>query len=65
MQENNINNVFELESYYFKNIFNITRTLKVVPIVWQELFDNNVYLDSNVVVQIWKDIYIPIVHKVE
>lgn len=54
MQKNKISNVTELESYYFKNIFNITRTLKTVPIVWQEVFDSNIYLDPDAVVQIWK-----------
>ncbi|VVC33523.1 Hypothetical protein CINCED_3A023777 [Cinara cedri] len=55
MQNNNISNITELESYYFKNIFNITRTLETVPIVWEEVFDENIRLDPNVVVQIWKN----------
>lgn len=54
MQNNNISDVKGLENYYFKNILNITRTLKVVPIVWEEVFDKNVSLDPNVVVHVWK-----------
>ncbi|XP_025418569.1 beta-hexosaminidase subunit beta-like isoform X2 [Sipha flava] len=54
MTLNNISNVEGLEDYYFKHIFNITRELKTVPIVWEELFSDNIHLDHNVVVQIWK-----------
>lgn len=54
MRRNNISNVIGLENYYFKKILNITRSLKAVPIVWEELFDENVQLDRNVVVQVWK-----------
>lgn len=54
MQRNNISNVTELEDYYFKNVFKITRQLNTIPIVWQELFDLNIHLDPKAVVQIWK-----------
>lgn len=64
MQSNNIDNTTELEKYYFKNIFDITRRLKTTPIVWQELFDINTQLDSNVVVQVWKDDFNVTVRKV-
>lgn len=55
MMHNNINSTRELANYYFKNILNITRELKTIPIVWEELFDDNIDLDPNVVVQVWKE----------
>jgi len=64
MEHNKINNTEELEKYYFKNIFDITRKLKITPIVWQELFDINTQLDPNVVVQVWKGDYNATVQKV-
>lgn len=57
MHRNNIKNVVELKDYYFANIFNITRSLKTVPIVWEEIFDDNIHLDPNAVVHVWKDSY--------
>jgi len=57
MHQNNIKNVTELKNYYFTNIFNMTRNLKTVPIVWEEIFDENIQLDPNVVVQVWKSDY--------
>lgn len=50
-------NVTELKNYYFTNIFNMTRNLKTVPIVWEEIFDENIQLDPDVVVQVWKGDY--------
>lgn len=64
MKHNEINNTEELEKYYFKNIFNITRKLKTTPIVWQELFDINTQLDPNVVVHVWKGGFNATVQKV-
>lgn len=54
MLRNNMSDIVELEKYYFANIFNITQNLRTVPIVWEELFDENIHLDPNVVVQVWK-----------
>lgn len=54
MTLHNISDVEGLEDYYFKRIFNINRGLKTVPIVWEELFTDNVHLEPNVVVQVWK-----------
>lgn len=64
MRRNNIDNTTELEKYYFKNIFDITQRLKTTPIVWQEVFDINTQLDSNVVVQVWKGDFNVTVRKV-
>ncbi|CAI6374645.1 unnamed protein product [Macrosiphum euphorbiae] len=44
MHRNNMKNVVELKDYYFANVFNITRSLKTVPIVWEEIFDDNIHL---------------------
>lgn len=57
MHRNNMKNVVELKNYYFANMFNMTRSLKTVPIVWEEIFDENIHLDPNVVVHVWKDDY--------
>ncbi|KAL5244270.1 hypothetical protein ACI65C_011680 [Semiaphis heraclei] len=57
MHLNNIKNDTELKNYYFKNLFTMTRNLKTVPIVWEEIFDENIQLDPNVVVQVWKSDY--------
>jgi len=54
MLRNNMTDVIELENFYFANIFNITRNLKTVAIAWEEVFDENILLDPNVVVQVWK-----------
>lgn len=54
MLRNNMSNVIELKNYYFANIFNITRHLKTMSIAWEEVFDENILLDPNVVVQVWK-----------
>lgn len=64
MWRNNIKNVTELEDYYFRNIFNITRNLKAIPIVWEELFNENINLDPNTVVQVWKGDYNSTISKV-
>lgn len=57
MLKNNIRTVKQLQNYYFKNLFDITRDIKTVPIVWEEVFDENLDLDPNVVVQVWKNNY--------
>ncbi|CAI6370437.1 unnamed protein product [Macrosiphum euphorbiae] len=57
MERNNMKNVLELKDYYFANIFNITRSLETVPIVWEEIFDENIHLDPKAVVHVWKDYY--------
>jgi len=64
MEHNNISTLIELEDYYFKNIFSITRRLKNVPIVWEELFDQNIHLDPNTVVQVWKSDFRTTIQKV-
>lgn len=52
---NNITSVIGLEDYYFQQMFKITRQLISVPIVWEEVFDENINLDSNTVVHVWKN----------
>lgn len=64
MLKNNISTIKQLQNYYFKNLFNITRDIKAVPIVWEEVFDENIDLDSNVVIQVWKDNYNSTIQKV-
>lgn len=44
----------KLESYYMEKLLNIISTLKKLPIVWQEVFDNHAKLQQGTVVQVWK-----------
>lgn len=45
----------KLQNFFYHNIFDITRKLGTVPIVWQDVFDEHVHLDPNAIVQVWKD----------
>lgn len=49
------NDYKKLESYYIGRILNITVSLKSKAVVWQEVFDNNVTIHPDTVVQVWKD----------
>lgn len=64
MLKNNISTVAQLQGYYFKNIFNMTKKFNSVPIVWEEVFDENIDLDPNVVVHVWKANYSSTISKV-
>ncbi|XP_066233451.1 beta-hexosaminidase subunit beta [Saccopteryx leptura] len=44
----------KLESFYFQKLLNIISTVKKTPIVWQEVFDDNVKLQQGTIVQVWK-----------
>ncbi|KAL6030553.1 hypothetical protein STEG23_007352 [Scotinomys teguina] len=44
-----------LESFYMKKILDIITSLKKRSIVWQEVFDNQVELQPNTVVEVWKN----------
>lgn len=57
MLKHNMSTIKQLGNYYFQNIFKITRKLKNVPVVWEEVFDDGYDLDHNVVVQVWKSNY--------
>ncbi|XP_027257469.1 beta-hexosaminidase subunit beta isoform X2 [Cricetulus griseus] len=48
-------NFKRLESFYIKNILDIITSLKKGSIVWQELFDDNVELRTDTVVEVWKN----------
>ncbi|MEJ1275601.1 hypothetical protein NN561_006498 [Cricetulus griseus] len=48
-------NSMSLESFYIKNILDIITSLKKGSIVWQELFDDNVELRPDTVVEVWKN----------
>lgn len=65
MLKNNMSTVKQLQNYYFENLFNITRDIKAIPIVWEEVFDENIDLDPNVVIQVWKDNYNITIPKVD
>lgn len=44
----------ELEGYYIYRLLNVTRYLNAKAVVWQEVFDNNVPIDKETIVHIWK-----------
>lgn len=58
MQQHNLTTFTELESFYISKLINITRRLNAKNIVWQEVFDNNVYLSTDdAVIHVWKNDY--------
>jgi len=44
----------KLESYYIQNLLNIVDSYKAFSVVWQEVFDNNVTVHPNTVIEVWK-----------
>ncbi|KAM7147506.1 beta-hexosaminidase subunit beta [Molossus nigricans] len=47
-------NFRELESFYMQKLLDIISAVKKRPIVWQEVFDNDVKPQQGFVVQVWK-----------
>ena len=54
MSKNSINSVNKLEEYYIQNVLDIIGKLNRSYIVWQDVYDNNVNMKQDTVVQIWK-----------
>lgn len=52
-------NYSALESYYVNKLLKIVAELsaEAVPVIWQEVFDNQVALEPSTVVHVWKDGY--------
>ncbi len=42
METMNISNATDIHAYYADRILNITRNITVTPIVWQDVWDENV-----------------------
>lgn len=57
MRDKRISSYTQLEAYYIYKLLNITNRLNAKAIVWQEVFDNNVPLRNDTIVQIWKGDY--------
>ncbi|XKL60387.1 hypothetical protein PGB90_001403 [Kerria lacca] len=55
MKRNNISSFTELESFYIYKLLNITKKLNTKAVVWQEVFDNNVPLNNDTIVHVWKN----------
>lgn len=53
MKEKNITLYSELESYYIQKLVNIVQQQQSRMIVWQEVFENNVTIPLDTVVQVW------------
>lgn len=47
----------QLEAYYIYRLLNISEHLNAKVLVWQEVYDNNVPLDENTIIHVWKDDY--------
>ncbi|OCT98647.1 hypothetical protein XELAEV_18010883mg [Xenopus laevis] len=45
----------KLESYYIQQILGIVSSLKKGYMVWQEVFDNNVKINPDTIVEVWKE----------
>jgi len=55
MQEHNMTSEVQLLDYFERDLMDyVTVTLKKRPIVWQELFDANVALPKETVIDVWK-----------
>ncbi|CAF1405841.1 unnamed protein product, partial [Rotaria sp. Silwood1] len=52
---NNISSARGLHAYYADKILDITRNINVVPIVWQDVWDEKVQLPPDTIIQVWKD----------
>lgn len=64
MRTNRISSYPQLEAYYIYKLLNITNRLNAKAIVWQEVFDNNVPLRNDTIVQVWKGDYLNELEKV-
>jgi hexosaminidase len=55
MKDHNMTNELQLLAYFETDLMNfVTRVLQKRPIVWQELFDSEVALPKETVVDVWK-----------
>lgn len=66
MDELNISgNYAALESYFLQQLFEIADNLNRTAIIWEDMFENGVEINSNdTVVQVWKTDYIEMMEKV-
>ncbi|ELT93601.1 hypothetical protein CAPTEDRAFT_180694 [Capitella teleta] len=55
MEEMEFGDYAEVEQYYSNRLINITEELGSKYIIWQDPIDNNVTVDMNTLVTIWKD----------
>ncbi|XP_065215938.1 beta-hexosaminidase subunit beta-like isoform X2 [Planococcus citri] len=54
MEINNISSYEQLDAYYIDRLLNITNEIKAKAIVWEEVFDNNVPLRKDTIIQVWR-----------
>jgi hexosaminidase len=53
MESRNITDFNKLEEIYIQRLVDISSSLSVNSVVWQEVFDNGVILPKTTVVHIW------------
>lgn len=44
-----------LENYFFQRVYEDISNLSRIPILWEEVFTNNIQIDNSTIIQIWKD----------
>ncbi|XP_076268344.1 beta-hexosaminidase subunit beta-like [Rhynchophorus ferrugineus] len=54
MEKNNISTYEKLEGYYIQKIVDLTDSLELNSIVWEEVFTNGVKLPNDTVVHVWR-----------
>merc|ERR1719369_2199799 len=54
MKLQNITDPIQLEKYHIDRATQILNDNKKIPIVWQEVFDNNPAVSQNTIVHVWK-----------
>ncbi|CAF0912542.1 unnamed protein product [Brachionus calyciflorus] len=54
MKSNNMNSTKDLEQYYMSRVLSAANSLGYKVTVWQDVWDNNVKVFNNTILQIWK-----------
>ncbi|CAF0835961.1 unnamed protein product [Didymodactylos carnosus] len=55
MKDNNMSDATALHTYYAYKILNITKDIGMIPVVWQDVWDEKVKLPNDTIIQVWKD----------
>lgn len=55
MQQQGLTTLNEVFNYYQQQIYGFANKYGKVPVNWQEVFDSNLTLPSNIIVQVWQE----------